>query len=77
MKLKHKYVPITAQIIIKIMKDLVTSLFLMHLNGMFHMDIKSLNIMYHDIIDRFVFIDFGASDWVHDVPHKHINLYIE
>lgn len=39
----------------------------MHLNGMHHMDIKSLNIMYHDIIDRFVFIDFGASDMLNDV----------
>jgi serine/threonine protein kinase len=44
---KAKFVPMTPQAITRIMKDLITSLFLMHLNGIYHMDIKPQNTMYH------------------------------
>jgi serine/threonine protein kinase len=54
--------PITQKIVKKIMRDLLGSLFLMHMNGIVHFDIKLLNVMYHQNVDRWVFIDFGAAD---------------
>ena len=57
---------ITIKKVVKVMRDLISSLFLMHVNGIFHLDIKPLNIMYHQNTDRFIFIDFGASKIIPD-----------
>ncbi len=43
------------------MKDIISELLLLHLNGMAHLDIKPHNILYEQKNDQYILADFGAT----------------
>jgi len=53
--------PFTFLEIKKIVSDICTSVFLLHINGFAHMDIKPSNILYIKNIESYVLADFGSA----------------
>ena len=42
-----QYIPMSKNLVLKMMHDLIGDLAIMHINGIAHLDIKPQNIMYH------------------------------
>ena len=63
--------------VIPLIRDVLNALYVLHSNGVFHLDIKIENIVYDMANDRYVVIDYGLSSGIGMEGHRQgTTLYI-